>query len=157
LIFKSNLLISNFKSDLQVKVADFGLSQHLSSYYKEYSNLAEEAVVPIRWTAPEVFKTHKVTQKSDVWSFGAAMYEILEGGAVPYYQLFSNKEVVDQVLKGLKLEKPIKTPPSDGLWDIMQSCWLEPDQRPTFKEIHHQFSLLLTSSSKSSIYKWSPL
>ncbi len=83
---------------------------------------------------------------------GATMYEILEGGAVPYCRLISNKEVVNEVMNGLKLEKPTNVSPSDELWAIMQSCWLKPDQRPSFKEIHHQLSL-----PSNSAYEHSPL
>jgi len=64
------LLLTVSKNGFRVKVADFGLARHLSAYQKIYSNLTEESVIPVRWTAPEVLKTLKVTQKSDVWSFG---------------------------------------------------------------------------------------
>ncbi len=75
------------------------------------------------------------------------MYEILEG-AVPYYQILSTKEVAEKVLNGLTLEKPTKTQPSDQLWHILQSCWLVPDQRPSFQEIHSQLSLLIPSAPR---------
>ena len=71
------------------------------------------------------------------------MYEILEG-AIPYYEFVSNQEVVKKVLKGLTLDKPTKIPPSDQLWNIMQSCWLQhDDQRPSFQEIYQQLSSLI--------------
>ena len=74
---------------------------------------------------------------------GITMYEILEV-AVPYYQIVSPKDVVTQVLGGLRLQKPTKVPPSDDLWNIMQSCWLEnPDERPDFQTIYKQLSELM--------------
>ncbi len=69
-----NLLIFGFKDDIRVKVADFGLAKHLPSNYKEYARLDKEALIAIRWTAVEVFNTQKVTQESDVWSFGMFSY-----------------------------------------------------------------------------------
>ena len=75
------------------------------------------------------------------------MCEILDGGAVPFYQLLSNKEVTELVLKGAKPERPTATPPSDELWSIMESCWQEPDQRPSFKDIHQRFLPLIPSES----------
>ena len=63
-------LVTGFKDDIRVKVADFGLARHLSSNFQQYTKLDEMALLPTRWTAPEVLKTHKVNQKSDVWSFG---------------------------------------------------------------------------------------
>ena len=65
-----NLLITGFNDDIRIKVGDFGLAQHLSSNFQDYSKLDSDVVLPIRWTAVEVLRTHKVTQKSDVWSFG---------------------------------------------------------------------------------------
>jgi len=38
----------------------------------------------IRWTAPEVFKDQKFSNKSDVWSFGVCLFEIIEKGNKPY-------------------------------------------------------------------------
>jgi len=144
-----NLLVGFSKEEIRIKVADFGLAQHLSSNYQEYFKLDEELLIPVRWTAVEVLRTRKVTQKSDVWSFGVTMYEILDG-ALPYYQIQSTKEATEQILKGLKLEKPTKIVPSDELWAIIESCWLEPSQRPSFQEIHQQLSFLLSQISKPS-------
>ncbi len=64
-----NLLVDGSKEDIRIKVADFGLAQHFSSYL-QFTELEENSLLPIRWTAVEVLRTHKATQKSDVWSFG---------------------------------------------------------------------------------------
>jgi serine/threonine protein kinase len=157
-----NLLVSSSKDVITLKVADFGLAQHLSPNFHEYTKLDGDELLPIRWTAVEVLKTHKVTQKSDVWSFGmifsfevniwrlisgATMYEILEL-AVPFYQIVSTQKVASSVINGLRLDRPTSILPSDELWAILQSCWLEPDQRPSFQEIHYQLSLLAPSESE---------
>jgi serine/threonine protein kinase len=60
-----------YRDDIQIKVADFGLAHYLSPYFKNHRTLDEKAIVPLRWTAIEVLQTHKVTQKSDVWSYGS--------------------------------------------------------------------------------------
>ena len=43
-----------------------------------------DAKFPIKWTAPEAALERKFSIKSDVWSFGVLMYEIITYGKVPY-------------------------------------------------------------------------
>jgi serine/threonine protein kinase len=48
------------------------------------------AKFPVKWTAPEVFtvdpisKVRQYTIKSDVWSFGILLYELITLGQNPY-------------------------------------------------------------------------
>lgn len=39
---------------------------------------------PVKWTAPEAINENKFTIKSDVWSFGILLYEIVTFGQTPY-------------------------------------------------------------------------
>lgn len=42
------------------------------------------AKFPIKWTAPEAALYGRFTIKSDVWSFGILMTELVTKGRVPY-------------------------------------------------------------------------
>ena len=64
------------------KVADSGLARVMK----------EDTKFPIKWTAPEAALYNQFTIKSDVWSFGVLMFEIVTNGHIPYPGM-TNEEV----------------------------------------------------------------
>ncbi|XP_041483901.1 tyrosine-protein kinase SRK2-like isoform X2 [Lytechinus variegatus] len=122
-----NILVGEHRN---CKVADFGLSRIIEDEY-----IAREgAKMPIKWTAPEAINFGKFTIKSDVWSFGILIYEVITKGRVPYPGMV-NREVLDQVSRGYRMPKPVECP--DQLYDIMRQCWdAQPEKRPTFDFLH---------------------
>ena len=64
-----------------VKIADFGLARVIKE--EEYEARAG-AKFPLKWTAPEALNYGKFTIKSDVWSFGILLSEIVTYGQIPY-------------------------------------------------------------------------
>ncbi|XP_056279436.1 protein-tyrosine kinase 6b isoform X1 [Pseudoliparis swirei] len=119
------------------KVADFGLARVI----KEPFYITEDHKIPYKWSAPEAISHGKFSNKSDVWSFGVLLYEILTYGSAPY-PAFSNQETYQQVTNGYRMPAPPKCP--DSLYTIMLKCWsAEPDDRPDFKSLN----LKLDSSS----------
>lgn len=50
----------------------------------DFSNLPTGAKFPIKWTAPEAALYGRFTIKSDVWSFGILLTELVTKGRVPY-------------------------------------------------------------------------
>lgn len=47
-------------------------------------SLEPGAKFPIKWTAPEAINYGSFTIKSDVWSFGILLTEIVTYGRIPY-------------------------------------------------------------------------
>ena len=59
-----------------VKVSDFGLSGLKESWLDEDAR-TEVALGTLPWTAPEIFDEKPHTEKSDVYSYGVILYELL--------------------------------------------------------------------------------
>jgi len=68
-------------------------------------NIIFQGALPIRWMAPESLELSVFTNKSDVWSFGILMWEIITLGSTPYPKLGA-REVVQGVRSGLRLHRP---------------------------------------------------
>ncbi|KAF2354816.1 Serine-threonine/tyrosine-protein kinase catalytic domain [Trinorchestia longiramus] len=91
---------------------------------------------PVKWTAPEAILYGQYSIKSDVWSFGVLMMEVMTLGATPYPGM-TNHEVVDLVPTGYRMSRPmtpIECP--EGLFDCIQKCWKRnKDERPSFEHL----------------------
>ncbi|XP_077991791.1 tyrosine-protein kinase Yes-like [Glandiceps talaboti] len=112
------------------KVADFGLSRLIEDEY-----IAREgAKFPIKWTAPEAALFNRFTIKSDVWSFGIVMAEIITKGRMPYPGM-TGREVLEQIERGYRMPIPKHCP--DSAYELMEQCWAQDaSNRPTFEFLH---------------------
>ncbi|KAJ8034934.1 Tyrosine kinase receptor Cad96Ca [Holothuria leucospilota] len=61
--------------------------------------------VPVRWLAPESLAQNIYTSKSDVWSFGIVMWEIITLGSHPYPGM-SSRRVFEAIRNGYRLPQP---------------------------------------------------
>ena len=123
-----------------VKISDFGMSRSL--YDSHYYRIHGRFVLPVRWMASECFYG-KFSQKSDVWAFGVTMWEIFTLAKVQPYNDMSDKQVIEDALKG-KNRKILAKPDVClvELYEIMLKCWLHnSEQRATFEKLFQ----LLTS------------
>ncbi|NWR21348.1 HCK kinase, partial [Emberiza fucata] len=123
----ANILVS---AVLVCKIADFGLARVIED--TEYT-AREGAKFPIKWTAPEAINYGSFTIKSDVWSFGVLLTEIITYGRIPYPGM-SSVEVIRALERGYRMPRTDNCP--EELYDIMMRCWkIKPEDRPTFEYI----------------------
>ena len=136
-----NILVAENRS---VKVADFGLARVIED--SEYT-ARRGAKFPIKWTAPEAAMYGKFSIKSDVWSFGILLYELVTHGSIPYVGM-NNTQVIEEVQRGYRIPQPSDCP--DFVYETMQSCWkTDPDQRPTFEHLAVYFDSYDVSAEQS--------
>ncbi|XP_038071384.1 tyrosine-protein kinase STK-like [Patiria miniata] len=112
-----------------VKVSDFGLARMIEK--TEYTAKKGTVVFPVKWTAPETFMYGRVSTKSDVWSFGVLLTELVTHGCIPYPGM-SNKDVMDKIQHGYRMPKMADCPQT--LYKLMLKCWeKDPAARHTFQ------------------------
>ncbi|KAL3072459.1 hypothetical protein niasHS_017433 [Heterodera schachtii] len=132
-----NILISH---PSVVKIADFGLARLIRE--NEYEARVG-ARFPIKWTAPEAANYNKFTVKSDVWSFGILLTELVTFGRIPYPGM-TNAEVLHKVENGYRMPCPPNCP--IVLYEIMLQCWhKDAEKRPTFETLQWKLEELFTS------------
>lgn len=125
------LVSSRKKEDRVVKLADFGLARDIykDSYYKKLNDSA----MPLKWMAPECFMEQKFTTKSDVWSFGVVMWEVMSYCQDKPYNNIEHFMMKDHLIEGLRLGRPEHC--CEDVYRLMNDCWhLDPSKRPTFEE-----------------------
>ncbi|XP_067216077.1 tyrosine kinase receptor Cad96Ca [Linepithema humile] len=123
-----NILIDENRA---CKVADFGFARDVaaSQIYERKS----EGRLPIRWMAPESLYDNIFSVKSDIWSFGVLIWEIVTLGSTPYPGLAA-AEVMRRIKEGYRLDRPEHC--KRELYNIMYYCWdKDPACRPSFAEL----------------------
>ncbi|XP_033284135.1 hepatocyte growth factor receptor isoform X3 [Orcinus orca] len=126
-----------------VKVADFGLARDV--YDKEYYSVHNKtgAKLPVKWMALESLQTQKFTTKSDVWSFGVLLWELMTRGAPPYPDV-NTFDITVYLLQGRRLLQPEYCP--DPLYEVMLKCWHpKAELRPSFSELVSRISAIFST------------
>ncbi|CAF0736080.1 unnamed protein product [Adineta steineri] len=123
--------------DLTIKLHDLAMCNEI--YTDDYVLISINDDIqtrrPIRWCAWETICSNHFTSKSDVFSFGVLLWEILTMAERPHSLLDD-----DQVLYNLRNSNHCLSIPSTGLdlIDLISSCWHKCDyDRPSFYQLNH--------------------
>ncbi|GAB1598516.1 plexin-A4-like isoform X1 [Argonauta hians] len=124
-----NCFLCDYKT---VKITDIGLTNELFSkdfYFTE----DHTAKLPVKWMAPESVEHFVFSIKTDVWSYGVVLWELLTRGVTPYPDVVP-WDVHSYLQSGRRMQKPKHCP--EFIYQLMLRCWQQqPDDRPTFSEI----------------------
>ena len=115
-----------------IKIANFHLARHLNG--NKYWSVEEGTRFNVRYTAPEGYTSYgQLSIKSDVWSFGILLWELVTKGRIPYPGM-TNEQVREAVPRGYRMRIPKNCP--KPFYQIMLDCWkVNDDKRPTFNNI----------------------
>ncbi|KAI0293248.1 kinase-like domain-containing protein [Russula brevipes] len=133
---------SIFTTDVgNVKLSDFGLSLNWLALWGEISNIS---CAP-NWAAPEVIEHTGSSTKSDIWSLGCTVIELLTGhppyGDIPNVMSVMSRMVMDDY-------PPIPEHFSRPLTPFLKRCFQKvPAHRPSVKELLEHVWLKRATSS----------
>ncbi|KAL5225145.1 hypothetical protein ABZP36_011784 [Zizania latifolia] len=122
----SNLLVDK---NWTVKVADFGLSR----LKRETFLTTKTGKGTPQWMAPEVLRNEPSDEKSDVYSYGVILWELVTQ-KIPWENLNSMQVIGAVGFMNHRLDIPSETDPQ---WaSLIMSCWeSDPQRRPSFQEL----------------------
>ena len=128
--------------NMKCKISDFGLSRdvYLDDTYWKKSN----GRIPVKWLSPESLRDHLYTTKSDVWSYGILLWELVTLGSVPYPGIVPEK-LLNFLQNGQRMTRPENC--SEDLYSVMNSTWaIQPEDRPNFSDLVTKMHEMLKNS-----------
>lgn len=150
-----NVLMFQFEdppNEINVKIADFGLSVILADGTDSERRKQPQAT---RWCAPETITHTKLSHRSDVWAFGATLWELMHNGTAPWVRRDKRADVAARLRDlaehgglaegGTDVSDDFPAAPGTehGLHEVLLAC-LQVDEyaRPTFTQLAERLGRL---------------
>ena len=100
---------------------------------------------PIWWAAIEVHENGKITNFSDVWSFGVTAWEIFARGLKPDLEL-------QHLKNNIRLSRPVHCPLA--VFMLLVRCWhKDPKERPNFEQIEQALTRFVQTPIRYGLEK----
>uniref|UniRef100_A0A914Q495 Protein kinase domain-containing protein n=1 Tax=Panagrolaimus davidi TaxID=227884 RepID=A0A914Q495_9BILA len=135
-----NILVKDEEGE-EIEISDFGCAIDLSH------DREARYCGTITHTAYELLKDYlnpetkpKATKSSDVWAFAVTVWQIFSISSRIPIDFISPREIINNYEKGKKLPKPKEMPERLWRYVILRCFDLQPQSRPSMKEIYDQLS-----------------
>ncbi|XP_077985464.1 uncharacterized protein LOC144440084 isoform X2 [Glandiceps talaboti] len=141
-----NILLGD---DKVCKISDFGLARTVrdSDIYQRHT----QTRLPLRWMALESLQYATHTSKSDVWSYGVVLWEIVTLASTPYPEIpqGEGRTLIDRLCRGYRMPQPQHC--RDEIYELMLLCWRLENERPSFANLCEKVKDLANDTSKEYI------
>ncbi|MCL7049260.1 hypothetical protein MKW94_017160 [Papaver nudicaule] len=128
-----------------VKVCDFGLSRLKANTFLSSKSVAGTP----EWMAPEVLRDEPSNEKSDIYSFGVILWELVTLQP-PWVNLNAAQVVAAVGFKNRRLEIPNNVNPQVA--ELIEACWAyEPWKRPSFASIMETLKAMIKPPTPPSL------
>ena len=143
-----------------VKLMNFGTARTLQNASSQYvsasvpvlpqarrglllpSSASSKAFDPWRWMAPETLSEDAYTLKTDVWSFGVLLWELMTLARTPFRNIKLPARLSEDLAAGVTLDVSNLVYLDDAISEAMQACLkVKPDERPSFKRMSKVLAL----------------
>ncbi|KAG8898433.1 hypothetical protein FRB99_007438 [Tulasnella sp. 403] len=132
----SNILVSSGEQP-RALLCDFGLSRRLA----DPTLPGLKGVGEVRWQAPELWDNEPKSFKSDSYSFGMTIYEVLSGNE-PFHNCKTQGQLLALLRSNTRPTKgaqkcPVTKESWTYLWDVAERCWsTDAGERPSMNAVH---------------------
>lgn len=130
-----NFLVSD---ESRVFISDFGMSR----MEEDVIDTSRDMIGAFRWMAPETFRNGAFTKKSDIFSFGIFIWEVLHM-KIPYSDMKQSPKKIAFMVCNEKLRPTMKEEIRSEYRYIINNCLKsDPSKRPTIDELHEKLTVL---------------